>query len=249
MTTTLIRKDRIDKSEKNQLILFSLFLFIYQLLFIFQGLDLSDEGFLVVFYQQIFSNPESVQYNFMFWLTGIFGGIWMKLFPGFFAFRLGGIIITTLTAIIVHENLKKLIDKHILKLSLFLIILAMNNDVKGLSYNNISALFYVTAIFILVNGLTRNNLKLLALSGFISGLNTFIRLPNILSIGLLVVVFYYFLIQNKNFKNLLLYSVIFILGFAISLLFAFGLMHYLGHLDIFTNSVKLVYQMSQGDPV
>ena len=38
--------------------LFFLCLFVYQLLFIFQGIDLSDEGFIATFYQQIFNNPE-----------------------------------------------------------------------------------------------------------------------------------------------------------------------------------------------
>ncbi|MDP9043030.1 MAG: hypothetical protein M3N30_13715, partial [Bacteroidota bacterium] len=47
--------------------LFFLFIFVFQLVLIFQGVEMSDEGFLATFYQQIFDHPESVQYNFMFW--------------------------------------------------------------------------------------------------------------------------------------------------------------------------------------
>ncbi len=41
-------------------------LFVYQLLFIFQGVNVADEGFHATFYELIFKDPESVQYNFMF---------------------------------------------------------------------------------------------------------------------------------------------------------------------------------------
>ena len=55
---------------------------LLQLVFIFQGLNFTDSGFAAVFYQRIFSDPSSVQYNFTYWLTGIIGGGWLQLFPG-----------------------------------------------------------------------------------------------------------------------------------------------------------------------
>src|ERR1700676_2614528 len=80
--------------------LFFVSIFVFQLILIFQGVDLSDEGFLVTFYQQIFTHPDSVQYNFMFWLTGIIGGVYFKLFSflGLWGLRLGGVLVTTGTA-------------------------------------------------------------------------------------------------------------------------------------------------------
>lgn len=53
---------------------FFLYIFLYHLLVVFQGLDFNDEGFHLAFYQQIFSDPESVQYAFWGWLSGILGG-------------------------------------------------------------------------------------------------------------------------------------------------------------------------------
>ena len=57
---------------------FFLLIFIYHVLVIFQGIDFNDEGFHVAFYQQIFNDPESVQYAFWGWLSGIVGGAFIE---------------------------------------------------------------------------------------------------------------------------------------------------------------------------
>lgn len=56
-------------------------LFLFQLIFIPQGLDFADEGFFMTFYQQIFNDPESVTYAFMYWFAGVLGGSLYALFP------------------------------------------------------------------------------------------------------------------------------------------------------------------------
>ncbi|HMG66508.1 MAG TPA: hypothetical protein VK588_02445, partial [Chitinophagaceae bacterium] len=88
--------------------LFFALVFILEVLLIFQGLDLSDEGFLSTFYSHIFSNPASVSYNFMFWLTGIIGGTWVKLFSplGLWGIRFGGAVINLLTVMLTYQLLK-----------------------------------------------------------------------------------------------------------------------------------------------
>src|SRR5580765_719845 len=77
-------------------------LFLYQVIFIFQGVDLSDEGFYATFYQQIYKNPEATQYNFMFWFSGIVGGAFDYVFHGLgiWGMRLAGVLVTTSTIII-----------------------------------------------------------------------------------------------------------------------------------------------------
>ena len=65
---------------------FFLLLFLCQLIFIFQGIDFLDEGFTATFYQQFFNDPSSVEYNFMFWLSGLIGGTFTYLFPIIYIF-------------------------------------------------------------------------------------------------------------------------------------------------------------------
>src|SRR6516225_1444083 len=121
--------------------LYFLFIFIFHLLVIFQGLVFNDEGFHLAFYQQIFSDPESVQYAFWGWLTGMIGGIFMKLFPylGMFGIRLLGSIISTLTIILAYNLLKRYLDKVYLMVGLVMLSLFINEDAKNLYYNNLSA--------------------------------------------------------------------------------------------------------------
>ena len=82
----------------NDKLFFVLIIFV-QVIFIFQGLDFADSGFDADFYSRIFSDPSTVQYNFMYWFTGIIGGTWLKLFPsmGLLGLRLAGVLFTTVT--------------------------------------------------------------------------------------------------------------------------------------------------------
>src|SRR5450755_5199790 len=102
---------------------FFVLIILIQVIFIFQGLDFADSGFDAEFYTRIFSDPDSVQYNFMFWFTGIIGGVWLKLFPGLglLGLRMAGILFTTITLWITHDLLKKYLHTGPLRLSLFLI--------------------------------------------------------------------------------------------------------------------------------
>jgi len=47
---------------------------IMQLPAIFCGFELCDSGFYMTFYDNVFSHPESVGYNFMYYLSGVIGG-------------------------------------------------------------------------------------------------------------------------------------------------------------------------------
>ena len=46
------------------------------------GFDYCDTGFYLTFYENIFTAPRDVEYNFMYYLSGLVGGAWMRVFPG-----------------------------------------------------------------------------------------------------------------------------------------------------------------------
>lgn len=54
-----------------------------------QGLDFADEGFSLTFYQNIFTHPDDVEYQFLYYLPGLLGGIWNVFFGwmGTYGFR------------------------------------------------------------------------------------------------------------------------------------------------------------------
>jgi hypothetical protein len=168
--------------EKLNVKVFFFLLFAFQIVFIFQGIDLSDSGFYATFYQQIYKNPETAQYNFMFWFSGIVGGAVTWLFPGLglWGIRLAGVLVTTSTIIVTYNLLKRYLNPGYLKLGLLMVLLFINNNLKEVHYNDLSALLNMLTISFLFTGLKENkNWKLFVSGAFIS-LSTFTRLPNII---------------------------------------------------------------------
>src|ERR1700754_4997828 len=79
-----------------------------QVVFIFQGLDLTESGAHAVFYQRFFIDPVSVQDSFIYWFSGLVGALWLKYFPneGLLGLRVAGIVVTTGTFLITYRLLK-----------------------------------------------------------------------------------------------------------------------------------------------
>jgi hypothetical protein len=228
---------------------FFLLLFLYQIVFIFQGLELSDQGFYATFYQQIFTNPEGTQYNFMFWFSGIVGGAYNYLFDwlGLWGIRLAGVLVTTSTIIITYNLLKKYLNTGYLKLGLVLVLLFINNNLKEIHYNDLSALFNILIISLLFNGLKENKPGKLFLAGLFVSLCAFTRLPNILSLGLGLGIFYYGYHAKNSFKVQIRQAFIFGGGFIFMTAIILGIMKQTGHLEIFLNSIKVLSSMGKED--
>jgi len=228
----------------NEKLFFVLIIFI-QLIFIFQGFDFADAGFAADFYSRIFSDPSSVQYNFMFWFTGIIGGSWLKLFPGLglLGLRIAGVICTTFTFWITYNLLKKYLYTGPLRLSLFLITLFLTTAIKEINYDDVTALFFMCTAWFLFSGLTRGKPYMLFLAGAFISLNMFSRLPNILGLILILAIWFSGYLNRKTVKQVLIQSLIFITGFGIMSVLLLGLMKTLHHDMYFLNSLKLTRHM------
>jgi hypothetical protein len=235
--------------EKLNVRVFFFLLFFFQLTNIFQGIDLSDEGFFASFYQQIYNQPETAQYNFMFWFSGIAGGAFVYLFPdlGLWGIRLAGVLVTTSTVIVSYHLLKKYLNPGYLKLGLLMVVFFINNNVKEIHYNDLSALLNVITICFLLNGLKQNKWIKIFLAGVIVSLSTFTRLPNILCLGLGLAIFYYGYHYKINFKKQISQLFVFGAGFIFLTAVILGIMKMTGHYEIFLNSLKLLSKMGSGD--
>jgi Dolichyl-phosphate-mannose-protein mannosyltransferase len=226
---------------------FFLLLFVYQLVFIFQGLDFADEGFHATFYQEIYHDPASVQYNFMFWLSGIIGGAWLKLFSGLglWGIRLAGVLVTTGTIIACYNFLKRYLNPTYLKLGLLLVTLFNSNDPKEIYYNNLSTLFYVITAWLLFKGLKDKKLLYLILSGVMVSVNTFTRLTNLAELCLALVIIYYGILYQVKPQQVIKQVIVFGLGFLVGTAGLLLLMKLMGHLDLFLNSMNLIVKLGQ----
>jgi hypothetical protein len=224
---------------------FFLVILLYQLLFIFQGLDFADEGFYATFYQQIFKHPQSVSFNFMYWFSGIIGGSFYYFFPslGLLGFRLLGIIVVTSTIGSVYFLLKKYLNLIHLRLGIILLLFFISNDPKEMYYNNLSAFLFVISAIFLFYGVKSNKLIFIFLSGAALSLNMFSRLPSVIGLVLILVIPYFGFLSGINIKNQLKQIFTFFIGF-ISLTATILLtMKFIGHLGIFLDNLKITFGM------
>jgi Dolichyl-phosphate-mannose-protein mannosyltransferase len=228
--------------------IFFLIIFIYHVLVIFQGIDFNDEGFHLAFYQQIFNNPESVQYAFWGWLSGIVGGSFMKLFPflGMWGIRFLGAVVSTATIIIVYNLLKKYLHNGYLKVSMIMLSLFINEDAKNLYYNNLSAFLYFAAAYFIFVGLRDHRKWMIFTSGIVVGLNIFTRLPNLLGVGLILSIIYYGYVSKKSIKYIVIRSCFFLAGSVVACLLVFAVMKSLNHFSYFIESIKMISTSSHG---
>jgi hypothetical protein len=228
----------------NDKLFFILIIFV-QVIFIFQGLDFADSGFNADFYSRIFSDPGTVQYNFMYWFTGIIGGLWLKLFPGLglLGLRIAAVLFTTVTFWITYDLLKKYLHTAPLRLSLFLIILFLTTAIKEINYDDVTALFFMCAAWFLFTGLSREKSLRIFLAGAFIALNTFSRLPNILGLALIMAIWFSGYLNRNTVSQLLRQSLIFLAGFGLMSVLLFLIMRSMHHDVIFLNSLRLARQI------
>ena len=206
----------------------------------FQGFDVCDEGWYLSFYQQIYNAPETVEYNFAFWLTGIVGGIWYEIFPngGILSFRLLAIIVITSTVIIAYQILKDYLTKPQIVIGLFMVMIVNDFGYLAFYYNHLSGLIAVSTIYFIMRGFKKNRLYLIGIAGFLAAINVLARLPNITLFAFAIIfpmqsLWVKPLVKNSWIKQ----SLVFGLGAVVGLLLVYVLMYFLGHLDIMNNSI------------
>ncbi|MCC1484090.1 glycosyltransferase family 39 protein [Winogradskyella immobilis] len=234
------------KSNQKDFYLAVVIVVFIQLILGFQGFDVCDDGFALTFYQQIFSNPISVEYNFVYWLSGIVGGLWYQLYPGggVFWFKILALVFNTGTFIVSFNILKPYIKSSYVLVVALAIALFINDFGFLVFYNNhITAFLSVLSIYFLQRGLIKSNSKFLLFSGFFIGLNVFSRLPNISQFAFLMVIPIVFYFNKKSFRNSIQYMLSFCVGIISAFLSVYLLLVALGQLEIMKDAVVSLYDI------
>ena len=226
---------------------FFLLVVAYQVIFLFQGFDFADTGFDAIFYKRFFDAPQTVQYNFLYWLTGAIGGSILRLFPhfGLLGLRIAGVIVTTSTLLIAFNLLKKYLQPYCLKLGLFIIILLINSDTKELYYNDLTAFFFVTSAWFLFYGLIKDQPLKIFCSGLFISMNMFARLPNVLDLTLIISIIYFGISKQAGFKKIARQISWLVFGFVVMSVLLFALMIKMNHLSVFLGSIHLAKEMGK----
>lgn len=228
--------------KNNQVFIFvSLVLILcYNLLLGLQGFDMCDEGWVTTGYQQIFSDPLSVKYLFLYYNTQLMGGFANLLCGGLgiWGFRVLSAITLTCVGCGTFWLLKTTINRWAILIGLFLAMFCCDFGIMVFHHNYLSALFAVFIACFLYVGIINSHKRSFLLAGFLYGLDVFVRLPNA-TIGLLILAIALMGGQDgargKQILKMLLYA---IAGFLGAIIFEFFMMKALGHEQIFISSIS-----------
>ena len=198
----------------------------YQSLNLFWGFELADSGFHLTAFDNIFDAPNSVSYNFMYYLTNVIGGGFLRLFPeiGLLGFRVVGALFIDMSLLLIFICLRKEISVIHLLVGFVLVVVSY---FMPYSFNNgiLSCFFYVCFLLLLYKGIISRSVLLVLLSGILVGINIFSRIPNVLAVGLFFVTLYHRWIENRilkcDWRTALFFMFGILVGIAVSVLMIF----------------------------
>ena len=178
-------------------------LVLYQLLGVFFGMDIADAGFYLTFYDNIFTHPDSVEYNFMYYLSGVIGGMFQSMFPamGMMGMRLLGVAFNTACAVIMYYALRRHIDERAIALGCALVVASFIAPPYTLCYDLCTIVLYVLAITLLWRGMEKDRLWLVALAGVMAGLNILVRIPNVLGLSMALIPLIRYFVERRRLHN------------------------------------------------
>lgn len=206
-----------------------------------QGFDIADEGWSMTAFQQVFSDPQSVEYLFMYYLTNIVGGLWELLFgrAGIYGYRLLAGIVLTAASMIVWRVLRPYFDRWSIAAGLWIAALCSSCGIMVFYHNYLTELLVALAAAALLRALTGSSRRWMAVSGFILGCNVFVRLPNIALTALILLLIPYHL-YNRDRRQTTAMGLAAVAGFTGGVCFVLLLMVVLQHLGVFTDAIAVM---------
>jgi len=219
-----IRKLYIQFHKPMENIVYPVFLFLYPLVMIFQGLDVSDSTYSLGNYLY-FDRMEGMWVvstylsNVIGWLLTLlpFGTtlIGMKLYTGLFISGL---------ALLCYYRLKE----HLSPLSAFVgevIAIGFCWIPSTILYNYISYFLFALGLLLLYEGIIREQDKYYFIAGIVLGLNVFVRLPNVTEAILIIGLWYAMWLRKEKWQKTMAKTGICLGGYIAGVLIPFVAVH------------------------
>lgn len=219
-------------------------IFLYQCLNIFWGFEILDSGFHLTAYDNVFDAPDSVSYNFMYYLTNVIGGVIMKLFPGIgvVGFRIVGALFVDFSILLIFLSLRNEIPVIHLLIGGLLVVISYIQIPYSFNNGICSCFFYVCALLALYKGIVNEKILLILLSGVIVGVNIFSRIPNVLAVGLVLITLFHCYIEKGRLSSDWRSALFFILGILIGISLIVLMIAFLGHQQAFMEALNILFQ-------
>lgn len=159
---------------------------VYQMHF---GIDVQDTASYLTKFRYFFEKGTGG--NALYYLLGeFFGSLIFHLFPTLYAMNVAGLIVWCLTGWIIYRILKPYLPTLPLSMAVLGGIAFSASWVRCVNWNAWSMLFLTIGILCLLHGFDSGEKKWFYAAGLILGWNTFTRMPNLVFLGLVVVIFY-----------------------------------------------------------
>lgn len=232
-------------------------IFIYPLLFIWQGGELQDIGFYSTHYQSFLENLKTGQLDSLLFLTNILGALWLKLFPGLGILGLSFFYLLVLyfNVYLTYLILQRLTNKKTLLLFALLcgVIVSERLTMFVFNYDLMSWFFLLYTGYFLIKAIETQNLRSIFLSGMFLALASLSRFPAIVFLGLLPIILGYKLFYKKTLLKtqvmfyLVKYYALFVIGFLSLLALFFGILSVFSLTETFISNLGIVGKLSQNE--
>ena len=213
---------------------------LWQLVIAMFGVDLCDSGYYLTFFDNIFKAPASVEYNFMYYLSGVAGGTLNALLPEggkWLAMRVAGVLCNVGAMVLLSFALRRILPATAVILGFLMVTASLVAFPYTFNNDLMSALLWVAALACMFKGLTHGRWRSLLLAGVLVGVNTFTRIPNVLAVGLAAVPFIARFHSRCSWRDSWRQCGTFLAGTAAGILAVIGMMMALGHWDIFVQNM------------
>ncbi len=242
-------KQTIDSRYGTSVAVTIVLLALWQLAVATFGVDLCDTGYYLTFFEHIFKNPASVEYNFMYYLSGVVGGVLDALLPEggkWMAMRAAGVLCNVGAMAILAWAFKRILPATAVILGFLIVVASLVQFPYTFNNDLMSALLWVAALALAFRGLTEGRWYRLLLAGIIVGMNTFTRIPNVLAVGLAVMPFVAHYYKKNPWRDCWRQCGAMLLGVVVGAGIVIGMMMALGHWDIFKQNMADLLNVATG---
>ena len=242
-------KQTIDSRYGTSVAVTIVLLALWQLAVATFGVDLCDTGYYLTFFDNIFKNPASVEYNFMYYLSGVVGGVLDVLLPEggkWMAMRAAGVLCNVGAMAILAWAFKRILSATAVILGFLMVVASLVQFPYTFNNDLMRTLLWVAALALAFKGLTEGRWYRLLLAGIIVGMNTFTRIPNVLAVGLAVMPFVAHYYNKKPWRDSWRQCGAMLLGVVVGAGAVIGMMMALGHWDIFKQNMADLLNVATG---
>ena len=187
-----MNKQTLKKIENIAAILLCMLVFfvcVYQLQY---GIDVQDTSSYLTKFRYFFEKGTGG--NALYYLLGeFFGSLIFHVFPTLYAMNVTGLIVWSLTGLLIYRMLRPYLTTLPLTLAVLGGLGFSASWVRCVNWNAWSMLFLTVGILFLLNGFDTDRKKWFYAAGFALGINAFVRMPNIIFLGLIIAVAYFYL--------------------------------------------------------